>query len=222
MLSEKLNINISETSNHFQAQSSLDSIVETSGVLKTIAVSLMKIANDIRWLGSGPRAGIGEISLPEVQPGSSIMPGKVNPVIPESVCMAAAQVIGNDTTISIGGQSGNFEINVMMPICAFNLLQSIELLSTSSLNLSSQCISGLKATNAGPDMVERGLAIVTTLVPYIGYDQAASIAKEAQETGKTIKDISLIRTDIPSDELDKILDAFSMTEPGNGDGISVG
>ena len=150
------------------------------------------------------------------------MPGKVNPVIPESVCMAAAQVIGNDTTISIGGQSGNFEINVMMPICAFNLLQSIELLSTSSLNLSSQCISGLKATNAGPDMVERGLAIVTTLVPYIGYDQAASIAKEAQETGKTIKDISLIRTDIPSDELDKILDAFSMTEPGNGDGISVG
>ena len=222
MLSEKLNINVSETSNHFQAQSSLDSIVETSGVLKTIAVSLMKISNDIRWLGSGPRAGIGEISLPEVQPGSSIMPGKVNPVIPESVCMAAAQVIGNDTTISIGGQSGNFEINVMMPICAFNLLQSIELLSTSSLNLSSQCISGLKATNAGPDMVERGLAIVTTLVPYIGYDQAASIAKEAQETGKTIKDISLIRTDIPSDELDKILDAFSMTEPGNGDGISVG
>ena len=110
----------------------------------------------------------------------------------------------------------------MMPICAFNLLQSIELLSTSSLNLSSQCISGLKATNAGPDMVERGLAIVTTLVPYIGYDQAASIAKEAQETGKTIKDISLIRTDIPSDELDKILDAFSMTEPGNCDVISVG
>ena len=133
-----------------------------------------------------------------------------------------ACALDNDTTIAVAGQSGNFEINVMMPICAFNLLQSIELLSTSSLNLSSQCISGLKATNAGPDMVERGLAIVTTLVPYIGYDQAASIAKEAQETGKTIKDISLIRTDIPSDELDKILDAFSMTEPGNGDGISVG
>jgi len=222
LLSEKLNINIAETSNHFQAQSSLDSIVETSGVLKTIAVSLMKISNDIRWLGSGPRAGIGEISLPEVQPGSSIMPGKVNPVIPESVCMAAAQVIGNDTTISIGGQSGNFEINVMMPICAFNLLQSIELLSTSSLNLSNQCISGLKATDAGPNMVERGLAIVTTLVPYIGYDEAASIAKEAQETGQTIKEVSLIRTKIPSDELDKILDATSMTEPGSGDGISIG
>ena len=221
-LSKYLNLEIRETSNHFQSQSTLDNMVEASGVTKTIAVSLLKIANDIRWLGSGPRAGFAEISLPEVQPGSSIMPGKVNPVIPESVCQVAAQVIGNDTTISIGGQSGNFEINVMMPICAFNLLQSIELLSTSSLNLSSQCISGLKATNAGPDMVERGLAIVTTLVPYIGYDQAASIAKEAQETGKTIKDISLIRTDIPSDELDKILDAFSMTEPGNGDGISVG
>lgn len=222
LLSEKLNTNIVETSNHFQAQSSLDAIVETSGVLKTIAVSLMKIANDIRWLGSGPRAGIGEISLPEVQPGSSIMPGKVNPVIPESVCMVSAQVIGNDTTISIGGQSGNFEINVMMPICAFNLLQSIELLSTCSRNLSKQCVSGLKATDTGPNMVERGLAIVTTLVPHIGYDEAASIAKEAQETGQTIKEVSLARTNIPSDELDKILDANYMTEPGIGDETSIG
>ena len=211
ILSKRLKINVVETSNHFQAQSSLDSIVEASGVLKTIAISLMKISNDLRWLGSGPRSGIGEIYLPEVQPGSSIMPGKVNPVIPESVCMVAAQVVGNDLTVSIGGQSGNFEINVMMPICAFNLLQSIELLSTSSLNLSKQCISGIKATDEGPKMVARGLAIVTTLVPHIGYDAAASIAKEAQKTGQTIKKVSLTRTNIPSEELDQILDATSMT-----------
>ena len=174
----------------------------------------MKISNDIRWLGSGPRSGIGEIELPSVQPGSSIMPGKINPVIPESVCQVAAQVIGNDTTITVAGQSGNFEINVMMPIAAYNLLQSIEILASSSMNLANRCVKGLTATERGPDMVTNGLAIVTTLVPHIGYDASAAIAKEAQDTGKSIKEIAEIRTNIHPDDLDNILDPKSMTEPG--------
>ena len=210
-LSEILGVDVHETSNHFQAQSTLDNIVAASGGLKTIAVSLMKISNDIRWIGSGPRGGFGEIMLPEVQPGSSIMPGKVNPVIPESVCQVAAQVIGNDAAIAIAGQSGNFEINVMMPVAAYNLLQSIDLLAASAKNLAEQCISGLEATTAGPDMVERGLAIVTALVPHIGYDASAAIAHEAQETGKTVKEISRIRTDLTEDQLVEILDPSSMT-----------
>jgi len=146
LLSEMNGVTVRETSNHFQAQSTLDNIVEASGSLNTLAVSLMKIANDIRWLGSGPRAGIGEIDLPAVQPGSSIMPGKVNPVIAESVCMVCAQVIGNHTTITVAGQSGNFEINVMMPVTAYNLLQSISLLASVSRNFTEQCIKGLQAT----------------------------------------------------------------------------
>lgn len=210
-LSKILGVDVHETSNHFQAQSTLDNIVAASGGLKTIAVSLMKISNDIRWIGSGPRGGFGEIILPEVQPGSSIMPGKVNPVIPESVCQVAAQVIGNDAAIAIAGQSGNFEINVMMPVAAYNLLQSIDLLAASAKNLAEQCISGLESTTAGPDMVERGLAIVTALVPHIGYDASAAIAHEAQETGKTVKEISLIRTDLTEDQLVEILDPSGMT-----------
>ncbi len=221
-LSDSLGVQVSETTNHFQAQSSLDNVVAASGALKAVAVSLMKISNDIRWLGSGPRAGIGEIELPEVQPGSSIMPGKVNPVIPESVCQVAAQVIGNDAAIAVGGQSGNFEINVMMPVCAYNLLQSIDLLAAAARNLDVQCIRGLKATSQGPDMVERGLAIVTTLVPHIGYDASAAIAKEAQATGKTVKEVALEQTDLSVDELDEILDPSGMTEPGLGAGVSVG
>ena len=221
-LSEMLDVQVRETSNHFQAQSALDNVVAASGALKTVAVSLMKISNDIRWLGSGPRAGIGEIVLPEVQPGSSIMPGKVNPVIPESVCQVAAQVIGNDATIAVAGQSGNFEINVMMPVAAYNLLQSIDLLAASARNLARQCVSGLEATSAGPDMVDRGLAIVTTLVPHIGYDAAADIAKEAQATGRTVKEVALIRTDLSSDELDETLDPSGMTQPGLGSGVALG
>ena len=222
ILTKLIGVPVRETTNHFQAQSSLDAIVEASGALKTIAVSLMKIANDVRWLGSGPRAGIGEIDLPAVQPGSSIMPGKVNPVIPESVCQVSAQVIGNDTAIMVAGQSGNFEINVMMPVAAHNLLESIELLATSSRNFADQCISGLTATTKGPDMVQNGLAIVTTLVPHIGYDASAAIAKEAGETGEAIKQVALRRTDLSSEELDGILDAASMTEPGLGSGVSLG
>ena len=212
-ISHSLEIDIHETNNHFQAQSTLDNIVQASGAMKTIAVSLMKIANDVRWMGSGPRGGFGEIELPEVQPGSSIMPGKVNPVIPESVCQVAAQVIGNDTSVAIAGQSGNFEINVMMPVAAYNLLQSIDILSTASSNFASQCIDGLKSTSKGPEMVERGLAIVTTLVPHIGYDASADIAHKAQEAGKTVLEIALSETDFSEDQLRKILDPESMTEP---------
>ena len=221
-LSEMLGVPVRETSNHFQAQSTLDNIVAASGALKTVAVSLMKISNDIRWLGSGPRAGIGEIMLPEVQPGSSIMPGKVNPVIPESVCQVAAHVIGNDAAVAVAGQSGNFEINVMMPVAAYNLLQSIDLLAASARNLARQCVSGLVATTAGPDMVDRGLAIVTTLVPHIGYDAAADIAKEAQASGQTVKEVALVRTEFSSEELDEILDPSGMTEPGLGSGVALG
>ena len=201
---------IQETDNHFQSQNTLDAVVYMSGALKTLAVSAMKISNDIRWLGSGPRAGFGEIELPEVQPGSSIMPGKVNPVIAESTAMVAAQVIGNDLTVSIAGQSGNFELNVMMPVAAFNLLQSIELLSTALSNLAKQCVSGIKATDSGPKMVEKGLAIVTTLVPIIGYDASAAIAKKAQTTGKTIREVALEDTDLDPSDIDKILDPSKM------------
>jgi fumarate hydratase class II len=150
------------------------------------------------------------------------MPGKVNPVIPESVCQVAAQVIGNDATIVVAGQSGNFEINVMMPVAAYNLLQSIALLTAASRNLAEQCISGLSATGRGPEMVEKGLAMVTTLVPHLGYDAAAAIAKEAQATGLTIKEVALAKTGLSADELDTILDPASMTEPGLSGGISVG
>ncbi len=213
-LSEMNSVTIRETSNHFQAQSTLDNIVEASGALNTLAVSLMKIANDIRWLGSGPRAGLGEIELPAVQPGSSIMPGKVNPVIAESVCMACAQVMGNHTTITVAGQSGNFEINVMMPVTAYNLLQSVSLLASVARNFTEQCVKGIQATTKGPEMVERGLAICTALAPVIGYDAAAAISKEAHKTGKTVREVAREKTTLSEEELDRILDPASMTRPG--------
>jgi fumarate hydratase class II len=204
---------IRETSNHFQAQSSLDNAVAASGAVKTLAVSLTKIANDIRWLGSGPRAGIGELDLPAVQPGSSIMPGKVNPVIAESVLMVCAQVIGNDAAITVGGQSGNFEINLSMPLVAYDLLQSIELLAAAAKNFATQTIDGLTATSRGPEMVERGLAIGTALAPIIGYDAAAQIAKEAAASGRTIREVARERTKLSDSELEKILDPALMVEP---------
>ena len=212
-LRELTGLDLSETTNHFQAQSTLDAVVAASGQLKSIAVGLLKIANDLRWLGSGPRAGIGEITLPEVQPGSSIMPGKVNAVIAESVTMVSAQVIGNDATITIAGQSGNFELNVMMPVAAHNLLESIDLLATSTVNLARQCINGLVATDQGPEMVTQGLAIGTALAPIIGYDAAASIAHEASKSGETIREVALRVTDLTAEQLDEILDPLSMTEP---------
>ena len=213
-INEATGLSLHETSNHFQAQNALDGCVAASGVMNTIAVSLMKIANDLRWMGSGPRAGIGEIELPEVQPGSSIMPGKVNPVIPESVCQVAAQVMGNHTTVTVAGQSGNFEINVMMPVIAYNLLQSINLLGTAAKNLDLQCVRGIKATSQGPDMIEKGLMLGTALAPVVGYDAAAGIAKEAAKSGRTIREVAREKTDLSDADLDRILDPAPMTEPG--------
>jgi fumarate hydratase class II len=214
LLGERSGFAVVETDNHFQAQSTLDGVVAASGALKTIAVSLLKIANDIRWMGSGPRAGLGELDVPAVQPGSSIMPGKVNPVIAESVAMVAAQVIGNDATIAIAGQSGNFELNVMLPVAAHNLLQSIAILATASTNFAAQAIEGLAATERGPAMVEQGLAIGTALAPRLGYDAAAEIAKEAAKSGRTIRAVARERTDLGDEELDRLLDPAGMTEPG--------
>jgi fumarate hydratase class II len=206
-------VQIRETDNHFQAQSTLDAVVEASGELRTIAISLHKIANDIRFLACGPRAGIGELSLPEVQPGSSIMPGKINPVIAESVIQVAAQVVGNDATITLAGQGGYFELNTMMPVAAYNILQSISLLATSAHNFAEQCVKGIQATEVGPQMVERGLMLGTALSPAIGYDAAASIAKEAAATGKTIREVAKLRTNLSDEQLDQLLNPEEMTRP---------
>jgi len=201
--------------NKFEAMAAKDAAVECSGALKTIAVSLTKIANDIRWLGSGPRCGIGEITLPSLQPGSSIMPGKVNPVIPESVLMVAAQVLGNDVTISAGGMSGNFELNVMMPVIAYNLLQSVEILANSSRLLADLCVSGLQANAERCEaLVEKSLAMVTALAPVIGYDRAAEIAKESFATGRTVRELCSEKGVLPPDELERVLDARAQTEGG--------
>jgi len=214
-LSKITGLQFTEAKNHFEAQGGKDAIVEASGALKTIAVSLTKIANDIRWLGSGPRCGIGEIILPETQPGSSIMPGKVNPVIAESVLMVAAQVIGNDAAITIGGQAGVFELNVMMPVMAHNLLESIRLLASSADNFTDKCISGVAAdVQRCNEMIEKSLAMCTALAPEIGYDQAAAIAKESYQTGKTVREIALDKKIIPADRLNEILDPMRMTMPG--------
>jgi fumarate hydratase class II len=203
-----------EAANHFEAQGAKDAVVETSGILKTVAVSMMKIANDIRWLGSGPRCGIGELILPAVQPGSSIMPGKVNPVIAESLCQVAAQVIGNDATVAVCGLSGNFELNVMMPVMAHNLLQSIAILSSGIRNFAQRCIRDLQADMQRIDsMIEQSLALCTSLSPIIGYDAASKIAKEAHESGKTIREVATERGVLPKDRLNEVLDPWSMTEP---------
>jgi fumarate hydratase class II len=214
-LSKMTGLKLREAENHFEAQSAKDAIVETSAILKTIAVSLTKIANDIRWLASGPRCGIGEIALPETQPGSSIMPGKVNPVIAESVLMAAAQVIGNDLTVTLGGQAGVFELNVMMPVMAHNVLESIRLLSASAANLTDRCIVGIEANvERCNEMIEKSLAMCTVLAPEIGYDAAAAIAKEAYKTGATVREVATAMKVLPPKRLKQILDPMRMTKPG--------
>ena len=215
ILSEMSGVKVWETDNHFQAQNTLDAILETSGVLRTIAISMIKIANDLRWMASGPRAGFAEIDLPALQPGSSIMPGKVNPVIPEAVCQVVGQVIGNDQSVAFAAlQGSNFELNVMMPVAAYNLLQSIELLADAADNFTTNCIVGLTATKNGPDMVERGLMTTTALAPEIGYDAAAAIAKEAFASGRTIREFAREKTSLSEAELEKLLDPSGMTEPG--------
>ncbi|MCB0264854.1 MAG: class II fumarate hydratase [Calditrichaeota bacterium] len=213
-VSETTGIKFTEADNHFEAQGAKDAYVEASGALKTVAVSLMKIANDIRWLGSGPRCGIGEILLPEVQPGSSIMPGKVNPVIAEAMCMVCAQVIGNDAAIAVGGMFGNFELNVMMPLMAHNMLESITLLSNAINVFNEKCVSGIRAdVDRNTEMIEKSLAMCTSLVPHIGYDQSAAIAKEAYKKGKTVREVAKEKQLIDEKTLNEALDPWSMTEP---------
>ncbi len=195
-----------ESSNHFESQGACDTAVEASGTLKTIAVSMSKIANDIRWLASGPRCGLSEINLPGLQPGSSIMPGKINPVICESMIQVCAQVIGNDAAISIGGLGGYFELNTMLPLVAYNLIQSIELLSAAANLLAAKCISGITANvDRCRNNIQNSLAIVTSLVPHIGYDRAAQIAKKAFAKGKTIETVALAENIMSEQELKNIL-----------------
>lgn len=196
-----------EASNHFEAQASKDAVCFLSGALRTVAVALTKIANDIRWLGSGPRCGMGELKVPATQPGSSIMPGKVNPVIAESLLMACAQVIGHDAAITWCCAAGNLELNVMMPLMAYDLLESIALLATSSRNFGEKCVAGLEADRERTEaFVEQSLAMCTALVPEIGYEKAAAIAKEAHETGRTVREIAGAKSGLTDEKLQELLD----------------
>src|SRR3954464_3636523 len=221
-LHHRTGIHFLEAKNHFEAQGAKDGVVEASGQLKTIATSLFKIANDIRLLGSGPRCGIGEIQLPATQPGSSIMPGKVNPVMCESMMMVCAQVFGNDTCVTWAGANGNFDLNVMMPVMAHDLLESIRLLANVVDAFCDKCVNGIIANRERcKELVELSMAMVTSLAPKIGYDRAAEIAKESAKTGKTVREICLANKILPEDELNRILDPISMTEPG-GEGSGGG
>jgi len=214
-ITRRTGIRFVEASNHFEAQAAKDGIVEASGFLKTIAISLTKIANDIRWLAGGPRCGIGEISIPATQPGSSIMPGKVNPVMSEMVLQVAAQVIGTDATIAwAAGFGSTFELNVMMPVMAYNLLQSTELLANAARVFADRCVAGLDANVQRCEaLVEQSLAMCTSLAPIIGYDKAAEIAKESFKTGKTVRQIAEEKKLLGPAELNKALDAKRMTSP---------
>jgi fumarate hydratase class II len=205
-----------EARNHFEAQSAQDGLVQASGQLKTIAVALFKISNDIRWLASGPRSGLAEITLPSTQPGSSIMPGKVNPVMSEVLMQVCAQVIGNDTTITWAGANGNFELNTMMPVLAYNLLESIRLLTNACDTFRHRCVEGIEANREQClSYVEHSMALVTALVPFIGYDRAAEIAKESESTGKTIREICFEQEVLPREELERVLNPINMTSAGS-------
>jgi len=223
-LAKRTKVGFHSLDNFFEAMSSQDTAVEVSGILKTTAVSLLKIANDLRWMNSGPLAGLGEISLPALQPGSSIMPGKVNPVIPEAVAMVAAQVIGNDATITIAGQSGNFQLNVMLPVVALNLIQSIELLASASRVLADSAIAGFKVNKARLDeALERNPILVTALNPVIGYEKGAAIAKQAYKEGRAIREVAEQETDLGAAKLKKLLDPLELTMGGiKGDGSGGG
>jgi fumarate hydratase, class II len=212
-LSALTGLRVSETPNHFHAQAALDAMIAAHGALRTVALSLWKIASDIRLMGMGPRAGLAELALPETQPGSSIMPGKVNPVIVESLTMVVARVIGNDATIAFG-QTGSFlELNVMMPVTAVAMLESIGLLANSARNFSERCVEGLEATERGPELVEKGLMLATAFAPVIGYDDAAKMAKEAFRSGRTIRELGRERG-FSEEDLDRIIDPAKLTEPG--------
>jgi len=214
-LSQATGIELVEAANHFEAQAARDAVCETSGQLRTIAVSLTKIANDLRLMGSGPRCGIGEIRIPPTQPGSSIMPGKVNPVMSEMLVQVAAQVIGNDATIVAGCRDGHFELNAMMPLIAHNLLESIRLLSAAAATFAERCVRGIEADeNRCRAMVEQSLAMATRLAPVLGYDRAAAVVKQAWATGRTIREVALELGVLDEARLDAILDPFDMTQPG--------
>ena len=215
LLGEQTDIEFTSAASKFEAMSSQDTAVEVSGQLRVLAVSLTKISNDLRWMNSGPLAGFGEIALPALQPGSSIMPGKVNPVIPEAVAMVCAQVIGNDAAIAIGGQSGNFQLNVMLPVVAYNLLQSIEILANASNCLADSAIAGF-TVNAEKinEALDRNPILVTALNPVIGYELGAAVAKKAYAEGRPVKDVALELTDLTAEELDRLLDPAALTEGG--------
>jgi fumarate hydratase class II len=213
-LAKATRLPVRETANHFHAQATLDVLIATHGALRTIGTSLWKIGSDIRLMGTGPIAGLGELRLPETQPGSSIMPGKVNPVIIESLLMVIARVYGNDTTVVVSGQAGSlFELNVMMPVAGFAMLESITLLAAATANFSERCVEGLQATDRGPELVERSPMLATALNPVIGYDEAAKLAKESMRTGRSIRQLARGRG-VSERELNKVLDLGKMTKPG--------
>jgi fumarate hydratase class II len=218
-LATETGLPLTEARNHFEAQSTQDSLVELSGQLRTIAVSLVKVANDIRWMNSGPRAGLAEIALPDLQPGSSIMPGKVNPVIAEALLMVCAQVIGNDATIAFAGASGSFELNVMLPVIGHNVLQSIDLLASASVLFADRCVDGITANvERAREYAESSASVVTPLNRYIGYEEAAKVAKQALAERKTIRQVVLERGyvergDLSQAQLDRALDVLAMTQP---------
>jgi fumarate hydratase class II len=210
-------LSLKEAANHFSAQAAIDACVEASGALKAAAVSLIKIANDIRWLGSGPRCGLGELKLPATQPGSSIMPGKVNPVMCEMVIQAGAQVMGNDAAITFSGTFGAFELNTMLPVTAYNLLQSIDLLARASAVFCKRCIMGLEAdVQKCESNLDQSLAMCTALAPKIGYDKAARIAKTAYESGRTIRQVAEEMAGLEKGELERLLNPRNQVEPGGG------
>jgi len=215
VLAKQTGITFHPAEDYFEALSCQDTAVELSGQLKTTAVSIMKIANDLRWMNSGPLAGLAEISLPDLQPGSSIMPGKVNPVIPEAAAMVAAQVIGNDATITIAGQSGNFQLNVMLPVVALNLLQSIELLANVAYALADAAIKGFKVNKSRLDeALERNPILVTALNPVIGYEKGAAVAKQAYKEGRPIREVAAEQTDLSAEQLRSLLDPLELTKGG--------
>jgi fumarate hydratase class II len=218
-VAERTGLPLTEARDHFEAQGARDALVETSGQLKTVAVGIYKVCNDLRWMSSGPRAGLAEIHLPDLQPGSSIMPGKVNPVIPEAACMVCAQVIGNDAAITFGGAAGNFELNVMLPLLARNVLESIRLLANVSRLLADRCVDGITANaERAREFAESSPSIVTPLNRYLGYEEAAKVAKQALAEGKTIRQVVVERGHVAAgriseEELDRALDVLSMTRP---------
>jgi fumarate hydratase class II len=215
VMAEKTSFPFREADNHYEAQAAKDAVVNTSGVLKTIAQSLFKVVNDLRWLSSGPVTGIAEIKLPALQPGSSIMPAKVNPVIPEAAMMVAAQVVGNDAAITWGGANGNFELNVMMPVMARNLLESIDLLAAVSRVLAEKCVDGIVADAERAQMLlEKNVIVVTALNPHIGYDNGSAAAKEAFASGRTVREVVLEKGLMSEEDLDAALDLKKMTQGG--------